>query len=197
MRKDMAFLCRCLVRLGFCCVLRILLLLKRGCLGVGFQPAGAIHCLAQIHQATRFSVCFQCNPFFCFCRKVQDALEKQNQENCKKRDHEKRKVDEATEKAKELMRVKPSLFSLNAARAILIQIGLYSNEGNTMLGTPIKQKLIKFFCSVSYYLSAYDRAFFNFLDGSYMRSRHGQIDNKKLDIVSKLKFPFGMCQKPA
>lgn len=37
-------------------------------------------------------------------RKVQDALEKQNRENFKKRDHEKRKVDEATEKAKELMR---------------------------------------------------------------------------------------------
>lgn len=38
-------------------------------------------------------------------RKVQEALEKHNQENFKKRDAEKRKVDEATEKAKELMRV--------------------------------------------------------------------------------------------
>jgi len=37
-------------------------------------------------------------------RKIQDALEKQNRESFKKRDHEKRKVDEATEKAKELMR---------------------------------------------------------------------------------------------
>ena len=45
-------------------------------------------------------------------RKVQDALEKQNRENFKKRDHEKRKVDAATEKAKELMRVKPSFFVL-------------------------------------------------------------------------------------
>ena len=52
---------------------------------------------------------------FVFYRKVQDALEKQNREKFKKRDHEKRKVDEATEKAKELMRVK-LFFSLNAAR---------------------------------------------------------------------------------
>lgn len=37
-------------------------------------------------------------------RKVQEALEKENKENFKKRDEEKRKVDEATEKAKELMR---------------------------------------------------------------------------------------------
>ncbi|XP_022799550.1 coiled-coil domain-containing protein 150-like [Stylophora pistillata] len=37
-------------------------------------------------------------------RKVQEALEKRNKENFKKRDEEKRKVDEATEKAKELMR---------------------------------------------------------------------------------------------
>ena len=40
-----------------------------------------------------------------FCRKIQDALEKHNRENFKKRNEEKRKVDEATEKAKELMRV--------------------------------------------------------------------------------------------
>ena len=91
----------------------------------------------KIHQATRFSICFQCNPFFCFYRKVQDALEKQNRENFKKRDHEKRKVDEATEKAKELMRVKPSFLSLNAARATSIQIGLYCNEETTTLRTPI------------------------------------------------------------
>ena len=39
------------------------------------------------------------------CRKIQDALEKHNRENFKKRNEEKRKVDEATEKAKELMRV--------------------------------------------------------------------------------------------
>jgi len=37
-------------------------------------------------------------------RKIQDALEKQNKESYKKREEEKRKVDEATEKAKELMR---------------------------------------------------------------------------------------------
>ncbi|CAH3038566.1 unnamed protein product [Porites lobata] len=37
-------------------------------------------------------------------RKIQDALEKHNRENFKKRNEEKRKVDEATEKAKELMR---------------------------------------------------------------------------------------------
>ena len=41
-----------------------------------------------------------------FCRKIQEALEKQNREKFKKREEEKRKVDEATEKAKELMRVK-------------------------------------------------------------------------------------------
>lgn len=44
--------------------------------------------------------------FFFFRRKVQEALEKENKENFKKRDEEKRKVDEATEKAKELMRVR-------------------------------------------------------------------------------------------
>lgn len=44
--------------------------------------------------------------FFFFRRKVQEALEKENEENFKKRDEEKRKVDEATEKAKELMRVR-------------------------------------------------------------------------------------------
>ena len=48
---------------------------------------------------------------FFFSRKVQDALEKQNREKFKKREDEKRKVDEATEKAKELMRVKSSLCS--------------------------------------------------------------------------------------
>ena len=46
---------------------------------------------------------------FCFYRKIQDALEKQNRQNFKKRDDEKRKVDEATEKAKELMRVKSTV----------------------------------------------------------------------------------------
>ena len=40
-------------------------------------------------------------------------MEKQNRENFKKRDHEKRKVDEATEKAKELMRVEQAFFSLS------------------------------------------------------------------------------------
>ena len=44
--------------------------------------------------------------FFFSRRKVQEALEKENKENFKKRDEEKRKVDEATEKAKELMRVR-------------------------------------------------------------------------------------------
>jgi len=53
----------------------------------------------------------QCNPISWFYRKIQDALEKQNRESFKKRDHEKRKVDEATEKAKELMRVKIGLYS--------------------------------------------------------------------------------------
>ena len=48
--------------------------------------------------------------FFFFSRKIQDALEKQNKENYKKREEEKRKVDEATEKAKELMRVKERFF---------------------------------------------------------------------------------------
>ena len=47
---------------------------------------------------------------FFFSRKIQDALEKQNKENYKKREEEKRKVDEATEKAKELMRVKERFF---------------------------------------------------------------------------------------
>lgn len=37
-------------------------------------------------------------------RKIQDALEKQSKESFKKREEEKRKVNEATEKAKELMR---------------------------------------------------------------------------------------------
>jgi len=91
-------------------------------LGVGFHPATTIHCLAQNPLGNGLSlVCFQCNPFFCFYRKIQDALEKQNRESFKKRDHEKRKVDEATEKAKELMRVKSSfcveaVASINAAR---------------------------------------------------------------------------------
>ena len=62
-----------------------------------------------------FLDCFQCNLFFYFYRKIQDALEKQNRESFKKRDHEKRKVDEATEKAKELMRVKTS-FCVEAVR---------------------------------------------------------------------------------
>ena len=49
-------------------------------------------------------------------------MEKQNRESFKKQDHEKRKVDEATEKAKELMRVKTSfcveaVASINDARA--------------------------------------------------------------------------------
>ena len=47
---------------------------------------------------------------FFFFRKIQDALEKQNKESYKKREEEKRKVDEATEKAKELMRVKKTFF---------------------------------------------------------------------------------------
>ena len=38
-------------------------------------------------------------------RKVQEALEKHNRDNFKKRDEEIGKVEEATEKAKELMRV--------------------------------------------------------------------------------------------
>ena len=42
-----------------------------------------------------------------FFRKIQDALEKQSKESFKKREEEKRKVNEATEKAKELMRVRP------------------------------------------------------------------------------------------
>ena len=55
-----------------------------------------------------------------FYRKIQDALEKHNRENFKKREVEKRKVDEATEKAKELMRVKknevfPLLFNKSTA----------------------------------------------------------------------------------
>lgn len=80
---------------------------SHGGLGVGFHPAATIHCLTQNPLGNGLSlVCFQCNPFFCFYRKIQDALEKQNRESFKKRDHEKRKVDEATEKAKELMRVK-------------------------------------------------------------------------------------------
>ena len=44
--------------------------------------------------------------FSFFYRKIQEALEKHNRENFKKRETEKRKVDEATEKAKSLMRVK-------------------------------------------------------------------------------------------
>ena len=38
-------------------------------------------------------------------RKVQEALERQNRDNFKKSTDDKRKIDEATEKAKELMRV--------------------------------------------------------------------------------------------
>ena len=57
----------------------------------------------------RSKVLLRNNPFKTFlrsiCRKIQDALEKHNRENFKKRNEEKRKVDEATEKAKELMRV--------------------------------------------------------------------------------------------
>ena len=71
--------------------------------------------------------------FFRFYRKVQDALEKQNRETFKKRDHEKRRVDEATEKAKELMRVKPSVFfSFNAAQENSICIGLNSHKDTTL-----------------------------------------------------------------
>ena len=79
------------------------------------------HCLSQNSLGHGLSlVCFQCNLFFCFYRKIQDALEKQNRESFKKQDHEKRKVDEATEKAKELMRVKTS-FCVEAV-AFLINI---------------------------------------------------------------------------
>ena len=74
------------------------------------------HCLSQNLLGHGLSlVCFKCNLFFCVYRKIQDALEKQNRESFKKQDHEKMKVDEATEKAKELMRVKTS-FCVEAVR---------------------------------------------------------------------------------
>ena len=77
------------------------------------------HCLAQdsLGHGLTLAVCFQYDLFFYFYRKIQDALEKQNRESFKKRDHEKRKVDEATEKAKELMRVKTS-FCVEAAASL-------------------------------------------------------------------------------
>ena len=62
-------------------------------------------CLQEAENRTNFLFFF-----FFFFRKIQDALEKQNKESYKKREEEKRKVDEATEKAKELMRVKKTFF---------------------------------------------------------------------------------------
>ena len=69
-----------------------------------------------------------------FYRKIQDALEKHNRENFKKREVEKRKVDEATEKAKELMRVKK-----NEVFTLLLIV-----TANSLIRNGVKRQLFAF-----------------------------------------------------
>ena len=89
-----------------------MLLLKHSALGGGFS-ASRHNPLSSAESIRPRAFRFASNATlsFAFAEKYRTPW-KSKRENFKKRDHEKSKVDEATEKAKELMRVKPNFFVL-------------------------------------------------------------------------------------